>query len=163
MRNYGRKVIWSLFFPPVVLLPGCILQKKCIFTSEHQTTGRITFQLFRSGLQIFSFSFSNVGCATKQDNQSQLSRTGVVSATITTRTSATADELVVRFLFATSDGANKCQDVIDRLRQSAVAPSGKLVPDNTRLRLHVKVSRLSCQNCIFFIFYLALTIFLRNI
>lgn len=130
VRNYGRKVIWSLFFPSRCFAPWMhFAKKKCIFTSEHQTTGRITFQLFRSGLQIFSFSFSNVGCATKQDNQShQLSGAGVVSATITTRTSATADELVVRFLFATSDGANKCQDVSDRLRQSAVAPSGKLVP-----------------------------------
>lgn len=145
------------FFLPLFCSLDAFCKKKCIFTSEHQTTGRITFQLFRSGLQIFSFSFSNVGCATKQDKPiTPAERNG-------RRVSHSQPEPRRRltsslFVFSLQQATVRTNG--DRLRQSAVAPSGKLVPDNTRLRLHVKISRLSCQNCIFFIFYLALTIFL---
>lgn len=151
VRNYGRKVIWCLFFfLPLFCSLDAFCKKKCIFTSEHHTTGRITVQLFRSGLQILSFPFFRTLAL-------QLNRT-------TNHTSraerASCQPARCSFLFATSDGASECRDVSDGLRQSAVAPSGKLVPGNTRLRLHVTISRLSRQNCIFCIFYLALTNFL---
>lgn len=48
MRNYGRKVIWSLFFPPVVLLPGCILLKNEFSqrTSDYRENNLSTFQVW---------------------------------------------------------------------------------------------------------------------